>query len=110
VPRKHFYPRQPKAEKDGGPVPGGKLAMRRQGNTRIVEAAIPWAELPDVRHRLEEGRTVKFSYRVSNNKGAAVELAAERSVSQLNVNAFHDYWSSHWSNELEFAFEKQAVP
>jgi hypothetical protein len=106
VPRKHFYPRQPKAEKDGGPVPGGKLAMRRDGNTRIVEAAIPWAELPDVRSRLEEGRTVKFSYRVNNNKGAAMELAAQRSVSQLNVNAFHDTWSSHWSNELEFAFEK----
>jgi hypothetical protein len=106
VPRKHFYPRQPKAEKDGGPVPGGKLVMRRAGNTRIVEAAIPWAELPDVRNRLEEGRTVRFSYRVNNNQGPAMELAAQRSVSQINVNAFHDYWSSHWSNELEFAFEK----
>ncbi len=82
VPRKHFYPRQPKAEKDGGPVPGGKLAMHREGNTRIVEAAIPWAELPDVRSRLEEGRTIRFSYRVNNNQGAAMELAAERSVSQ----------------------------
>jgi hypothetical protein len=106
VPRKHFYPRQPKAEKDGGPVAGGKLVMRRDGGTRIVEAAIPWSEIPDVRKRLDEGRTVKFSFRANDNKGPAMELAAGRSVSQVNVNAFHDYWASHWSNELEFAFEK----
>ena len=106
VPRKHFFPRQPKAARDGGPVAGGKLAMRREGNTRIVEAAIPWSEIPDVRNRLDEGRTVKFSFRVNDNQGPAMELAAGRSVSQMNVNAFHDYWSSHWSNEMEFAFEK----
>jgi hypothetical protein len=106
VPRKHYYPRQPKADKDGGPVANGRLAMRRDGNTRIVEAAIPWSEIPDVRKRLDEGRTVKFSFRANNNKGPAMELAAQRSVSQINVNAFHDYWASHWSNELEFAFEK----
>ena len=107
VPRKHFYPRQPKAERDGGPVAGGKLAMRRDGGTRIIEAAIPWSEIPDVRKRLDEGRTIKFSFRTNDNKGPAMELAAERSVAQINVNAFHNYWSSHWSNELEFAFEKQ---
>ena len=33
VPRKHFFPRQPKAAVDGGPVTDGKLAMRRDGNT-----------------------------------------------------------------------------
>jgi hypothetical protein len=71
-----------------------------------VEAAIPWSEIPDVRKRLDEGRTVKFSFRANDNKGPAMELAAGRSVSQVNVNAFHDYWASHWSNELEFAFEK----
>ncbi len=66
----------------------------------------PGPNYPTFRQGLEEGRTIKFSYRVNNNKGPAMELAAQRSVSQLNVNAFHDYWSSHWSNELEFAFEK----
>ena len=106
VPRKHFYPRQPKAATDGGPVAGGKLAMRRQGSTRIVEAAIPWSEIPDVRRRLDEGRTIRFSFRANDNQGPAMELAAGRSVAQINVNAFHNYWSSHWSNELEFAFEK----
>ena len=39
VPRKHFYPRQPRAPKDGGPVEGGQLVIRHDGNTRIVECA-----------------------------------------------------------------------
>lgn len=106
MPRKHFYPRQPKAPHDGGPVQGAQLAMRREGNTRIVEAAIPWGEMPDVKRRLDAGATVKFSFRANNNAGPALELAAGRSVSKSNPLTFHDDWSTHWSNEIEFAFEK----
>ena len=44
-PRKHFFPRQPKAPIDGGPVKGdAKLAV----NGNVVECAIPWSELPEV--------------------------------------------------------------
>lgn len=99
--RKHFFPRQPKAPIDGGPVKGdAKLVV----NGNVVECAIPWAELPEVKARLDAGRTVKFSFRV-NDGGQAFELAAGRSVSKENPLAFHDDWTTHWANELEFGLE-----
>ncbi|MDX1932287.1 MAG: PA14 domain-containing protein [Capsulimonadales bacterium] len=100
--RKHFYPRQPKAPGDGGPVKTGTLIIRRDGNTRIVECAIPWSEMPEVKARLAAGRTVKFTYRVNDNRGPAYELAADRSVSKDNPWTFHNDWAGHWANELEF--------
>jgi hypothetical protein len=106
VPRKHFYPRQPKAEVDGGPVADGKLAMRREGNLRIVEAAIPWTELKEVKTRLDAGEKVRFTLRVNDNQGPACELATGRSCAQMNSYALHNFWEGHWSNELEFLFEK----
>jgi len=100
--RKHFFPRQPKAPIDGGPVKGdAKLVVKDTG----VECAIPWSELPEVKRRLEAGETVKFSFRV-NNGGSAFELAAGRSVSKDNPLSFHNDWSTHWANEVEFGFER----
>ena len=106
MPRKHFYPRQPKSPYDG-PVKNGKLAIVRTGNTLITECAIPWIEIPDVKKALDEKRTIKFSFRVNdnNNMGACMELARERSVSKLNSRAFHADWKEHWANEVEFGFE-----
>ncbi len=106
VPMKHFYPRQPKAQTDGGPVKAGRLATRRDGNMRIVEAAVPWAEIPDVKKRLDAGETIKFTFRINDNQGPALELASDRSASKENPLALHNQWMAHWANELEFAFEK----
>lgn len=106
VPRKHFYPRQPKAPTDGGPVSSAQLVLRRDGNTRIVEARLPWSEIPLVKKRLDAGLPVKFTFRVNDNDGPAYELAAGRSVSKDNGLAFHNDWQTHWANELEFAFER----
>ena len=106
MPRKHFFPREPKSDNDGGPVPNAKLVIRREGNTRLVEAAIPWSELPEVRRRIQAGRTVKFTCRINDNHGDPHELAAGRSVSKDNAVTFHDDWQSHWANELEFGAEK----
>lgn len=108
APRKHFYPRQPKAPVDGGPVKAGKLAIRRDGNTRMVEMALPWAEIPEAKKRLDAGQPIKFTFRVNDAdpKTASYELAAGRSVSQINTYALHDYWMTSWANEVEFAFEK----
>jgi hypothetical protein len=106
IPRKHFFPRQPKSAPDGGPVLNAKLVMRREGNTRIVEAAIPWSEIPEVRQRIAAGQTVKFSCRINDNQGPAHELAAGHSVSKYNSVAFHDDWQEHWANEVEFGAEK----
>ena len=105
APRKHFYPRQPKAPIDGGPVASGKLVIRPDGDGRIFECAIPWSELPLAKQRLDAGQTIKFSYRV-NNGPAAYELAVRRSVSKDNPLTFHCDWSTHWANELEFGAER----
>ncbi len=101
APRKHFYPRQPKAPTDGGPVKNGGLVIKPDGDGRIFECAIPWTEMPEVKARLDAGQTVKFTYRV-NNGPAAYELAVQRSVSKDNPLTFHNEWSTHWANELEF--------
>lgn len=109
MPHKHFFPRQPKSPFDG-PVKNGKLVMNREGNTRIVEAALPWSELPDVRKRLDAGQTIKFSFRVNDNGSAGcMELSRDRSVAKRN-GSFHDDWVEHWANEIEFAFEQSQLP
>ena len=105
MPRKNFYPRQPKSPFDGA-VAAGKLVIKHEGNTRIVEAALPWSELPLVRQAIKEGKPVRFSFRVNDNQGPGMELAAGRSVSVKSSLAFHADWVEHWSNELEFGFEK----
>jgi hypothetical protein len=87
-------------------VKDGKLAMSRTGSTRIVELAMPWSEIPEVRKRLDAGGTINFSFRVNDNGGPSYELAEQRSVSQLNTYSFHDDWAASWAAEVEFAFEK----
>jgi hypothetical protein len=105
MPRKHFFPRQPHSPIDGGPV-DGKLVTRYENGTRIVEAAIPWREMPEVYARIQRGEAIKFTCHVSDNKGPAHELATGRSVSTTNSFTFHDDWKTHWSNELEFSAER----
>ncbi len=104
--RKHFFPRQPKGTIDGGAV-DGKLAIVQDAAGRVVECAIPWTELPDVKKKLDAGELIKFSFRVNDNgRTPAYELAMNRSVSKLNNYAFHNDWESSWANEVEFGFEK----
>lgn len=107
MPRKHFYPRQPKSPYDG-PVKDGNLVTRREGNTLYTECALPWSEIPEVRKALDQGEKIKFSYRVNDDGagGACMELARKRSVSKKNNRAFHPDWKEHWANELEFSFGK----
>jgi hypothetical protein len=106
VPRKHFYPRQPKSRIDGGPVDTAKLSMTREGNTRIVELALPWSEIPLVRKRINAHQTIKFTFRVNDNGAPSYELATGRSVSKINFLAFHNDWMTHWANEVEFGAGK----
>jgi len=95
MPHKHFYPREPKSPYDG-PVKDGRLVIRRDGNMRIVEAAIPWREIPEVKRRIDAGQTIKFSYRVNDNGSAAcLELARGRSVAKRNGSFLVD-WTEHW--------------
>ena len=105
MPHKHFFPRQPKSKFDG-PVKDAQLIETRDGNTRIVEAAIPWSEIPEVKKRLDADEPIKFSFRVNDNGGPSYELATDRSVSKINFLAFHNDFATHWANELEFKFQK----
>mgnify|MGYP001094010407 CR=1 FL=1 len=106
MPRKHFYPRQPKSRFDG-PVKEAKLEISHDGNTRIVEAAIPWETIPEVKALMEAGKPVKFSYRVNDDgNSGTMELSKNRSVSRNNNYSFHPDWKEHWANELEFGFEE----
>ncbi len=108
VPRKHYYPRQPKVAdpaKDGGPVHEAKLVMKRDGNVRLVECAMPWSEIPAVKEKLAANEPIKFTFRVNDDKGLSYELNELRSVSKGDSYALHDLWQSSWSVETEFAFE-----
>ena len=102
MPRKHFFPRQPKSAIDGGPV---KEPAKLVVNGNFLECALPWSAIPHVKERLDSGLTIKFSFRV-NQGDNAFELAAGRSASKENPYSFHDDWTTHWANELEFTLEK----
>jgi hypothetical protein len=104
MPHKHFFPRQTLSLLDG-PVKAGKLKIIREGNTRIVEAAIPWSEITAVKKRLDNKQKIKFSFRINDNTPhGCMELAYKRSVSKIN-GAFKVDWKEHWANEVEFSFE-----
>lgn len=104
MPPKNFYPRQPASPYDGA-VNGGQLAITQDGTTRVVEAAIPWSEIPLVKKALEAKRTIKFTFRVNDDQGPAMELPEGRSVSKENPYALHPDFVTHWANEVEFALE-----
>lgn len=97
APRKHFYPRQPKAPIDGGPVANAKLVIKGDS----LECAIPWSNMPEVKQKIDATGTIKFSFRINAGRDA-YELAVERSVSKENPLAFHNDFATHWANELEF--------
>lgn len=105
LPDKHYYPRSPKHPLEG-PVKNGKLAIKRDGQYRIVEAAIPWSEIPEVKTARDAGKHIKFSFRVNDNggQGACMELAYMRSASKRN-ESFKPTWTEHWANEIEFGWE-----
>ena len=108
MPHKSFIPRQGKSPCDG-PVKGGKLVVLQGPTTRIVECAIPWTEIPDVKKKCDAGETTKFSFRVNDDKekSRCMELARDRSVSKTNnFNTYRPDGGEHWANEIEFAFEK----
>ena len=105
MPPKNFYPREPASPFDGA-VTGGQLVVKQDDTTRVVEAAIPWTEIPLVKKALDENKSIKFSFRVNDNDGPSLELAQGRSVSKENNYTFHPDFVPHWANEVEFSFEK----
>ena len=107
LPDKHYYPRSPK-HPDEGPVRDASLRIWRDDRHRYVVASIPWKEIPGVRAARDEGRPIKFSFRVNDNgvPGACMELSCRRSVAKRN-ESFKPNWCEHWANEVEFGWERQ---
>ncbi len=105
MPYKHFYPRQPEHPLEG-PVKEGKLEVRYDSGTRIVECALPWSEIPEVEQLMQKGKTVKFGFHVNHEeRGPDMELAMNRSAAEGMSSAFHPNWQRSWPNEIEFGFE-----
>lgn len=104
MPRKHFYPRQPKSRFDGA-VKAAKLAVRQDGSTRIMEAAIPWSEIPAVQKLMQSKQPLKFAFLVQDDEGPGqMETGRNRSVSKKSGLSFHVDWGGHWSNEVEWGW------
>ncbi len=104
MPLKHFYPRQGKSPFDG-PVRGGKLVILQELNTRIVECAIPWSEIPEVMAAKKAGTPIQFSFRINDSAGiGCMELARGRSIAKTG-GSFHAEWVEHWENKISFGWE-----
>jgi len=56
-----------------------------------------------VKKALDEGRTIKLTYRVNDNDRTWMELAQGRSVAKHSLS-LHPDWTEHWGNEIEFAW------
>ncbi len=104
MPRKHFYPRQPKSRFDGA-VKNARLVVKQNGNTRVMEAAIPWSEIPAVHKLMLARQPVKFAFLVQDDQGPGqMETGRNRSVCKKSGLSFHVDWGGHWSNEVEFGW------
>jgi hypothetical protein len=90
VPRVHDWPRQPKAKKSTGTVPGAKHVVKREGSTYIYEMAIPKEELSQL--KLAAGTTLGIMLRAGNNSGPHVDFGADKAVTKNNGLTLHPYW------------------
>ncbi len=90
VPRIHDWPRQPRGAKTTGVVPGAKHVVRREGNVYIYEAAIPKAELGDL--KLQAGTTIGIVLRAGNNEGPNVDFGLDKALTKTNGLSLHPYW------------------
>lgn len=98
IPRGHYYPRQPRAKHDQGPVQGAQHVVRREGKVTTYELAIPWTEFV-VRPsgglvRPKPGETFGFTFRVNNNTKPDILYGGDKSVVKTNGLALHPYWEA----------------
>ena len=92
VPRINDWPRQVRGKVTTGPVPGAKVAVRRDGNLYSYEAAIPRTELADL--KLKPGTEFGFTFAAGNSKGASAYYGAGKAVTKNNALTLHPYWEN----------------
>jgi hypothetical protein len=90
VARIHDWPRQPKAARTTGPVPGAKFVAKLDGNIYTYELALPKAELATL--KLQPGTTFGLALRGGNNTNAHADYAATKAVVKFNGLTLHPYW------------------
>jgi hypothetical protein len=90
VARLHDFPRQPRGKKTSGPVPGAKVAVVRQGNWYLYEAAIPKSELATL--NLKPGTTMGVTWKIGNSQGPSAEWGWVKAASKVNGLSLHPYW------------------
>ncbi len=91
VPRVHDVPRQPHAPKFTGTVLGAKEVVKRDGNTYIYEAAIPRAELGEL--KFQAGSQFGFTWMAGNESGPSAYYGENKAVTKTNGLTLHPYFS-----------------
>ena len=92
VPRIHDWPHQPKGERTTGDVPGAKTFVKRTATGYIYEAAIPRAELAEL--KLAAGTEFGFTFKIGNSKGTAAAYGEDKAITKHNGLTMHPYWEN----------------
>lgn len=90
VPRIHDFPRQPRGKITTGAVKDGQLVVTRTETGYLYEAAIPKAELADL--KLQTGTNFGFVFKIGNSGGAQPEYGHDKAVTKMNGLTLHPYW------------------
>jgi hypothetical protein len=92
IPRIHDWPRQTRGKPTTGPVREAKVAVRRDGNVYLYEAAIPRTEFANL--TLQPGTDFGFTFALGNSKGANAYYGTAKAVTKNNSLTLHPYWEN----------------
>ena len=90
MPRVTGYPHEPRAKIWPGPVQGGQTFVKRDGNTYIYQAAIPKADIPDL--KLTGGTEFGFTFLVGDSGGSNADYGANKAITKNNGLTMHPYF------------------
>ena len=102
IPRGHYYPRQPRAANDQGPVKDGQCVITRNGTETVYEAAIPWSQLEGWQPKV--GRDFGLMFRFTARQGSPVVFGADKSATKSNGLTLHPYFETTPNCGLRWMF------
>ena len=92
IPRGHYYPRQPRAAYDQGPVKDGQCVIKSSGTETIYEAAIPWSKLEGWQPKV--GADFGFMFRFTTRQGSPIVFGTDKSATKSNGLTLHPYFET----------------
>lgn len=101
MPRVSLYPHEPRAKIWPGPVQGGQVFVKRDGNTYIYQAAIPKSDIPDL--KLAAGTEFGFSFFIGDSGGSNADYGINKAITKNNGLTMHPYFknvsncNTHWT-------------